>query len=76
MTGSLAHKIKNICVFCGSSPGKENKFLELANHFCRILAEKNIHLMCHNLILIHKNEMNEEKLRFRPKQHKLEVLRI
>jgi predicted Rossmann-fold nucleotide-binding protein len=32
MVGSLSHHIKNICVFGGSSPGKEKEFLESANH--------------------------------------------
>jgi predicted Rossmann-fold nucleotide-binding protein len=40
-----ALKIKNICVFCGSSPGNENEFLESANHLGQILAERKIHLV-------------------------------
>ena len=45
MAGSSALKIKNICVFCGSSPGKEKEFLESANHLGRVLAERKIHLV-------------------------------
>jgi len=45
MTGSSIPKIKNICVFGGSSPGKENKFLESVNHLGRLLAERKIHLV-------------------------------
>jgi predicted Rossmann-fold nucleotide-binding protein len=40
-----ALKIKNICVFCGSSPGKEKEFLESTNHLGQILAERKIHLV-------------------------------
>ena len=45
MAGSSVPKIKNICVFDGSSPGKENEFLESANHLGRVLAERKIHLV-------------------------------
>ena len=45
MAGSSALKIKNICVFCGSSPGKEKEFLESANHLGQVLAERKIHLV-------------------------------
>jgi hypothetical protein len=45
MTDSLSYHIKNICVFCGSSPGKEITFLELANHLGQVLAERKIHLV-------------------------------
>jgi uncharacterized protein (TIGR00730 family) len=45
MAGSSTPKIKNICVFGGSSPGKEKEFLELANHLGRVLAERKIHLV-------------------------------
>jgi len=40
-----ALKIKNIYVFCGSSPGKEKEILESANHLGQILAERKIHLV-------------------------------
>ena len=45
MAGSSALKIENICVFYGSSPGKENKFIESANLLGQILAERKIHLV-------------------------------
>ena len=45
MAGSSIPKIKNICVFGGSSPGKENKFLESVNHLGRVLVERKIHLV-------------------------------
>ncbi|XP_052312909.1 probable cytokinin riboside 5'-monophosphate phosphoribohydrolase LOGL10 [Populus trichocarpa] len=45
MASSSIPKIKNICVFCGSSPGKEREFLESANHLDRVLAERKIHLV-------------------------------
>jgi hypothetical protein len=45
MTGSSGHQIKNICVFCGSSPKKENEFLESINHLGRVLTERKIHLV-------------------------------
>ncbi|KAL9400812.1 hypothetical protein Peur_004661 [Populus x canadensis] len=45
MASSSVPPIKNICVFCGSSPGKEKEFLESANHLGRVLAERKIHLV-------------------------------
>jgi uncharacterized protein (TIGR00730 family) len=45
MAGSSGHHIRNICVFGGSSPGKEKEFLESANHFTQVLAERKIHLV-------------------------------
>jgi hypothetical protein len=45
MIGSSGHQIKNICVFCGSSPKKENEFLESTNHLGRVLTERKIHLV-------------------------------
>ena len=45
MASSLSHHIKNICVFGGSSPGKEKEFLESANHLGQVLAERKIHLV-------------------------------
>jgi len=45
MAGSLSHQIRNICVFGGSSPGKEIEFLESANHLGQVLAERKIHLV-------------------------------
>jgi len=45
MAGSSSHHIRNICVFGGSSPGKEKVFLESANHLGQVLAERKIHLV-------------------------------
>jgi len=45
MAGSSSHHIRNICVFGGSSPGKEKEFLESANHLRQVLAERKIHLV-------------------------------
>jgi len=45
MAGSLSHHIRNICVFGGSSPGKEKEFLESTNHLGQVLAEIKIHLV-------------------------------
>ena len=46
MAGSSSHHIRNICVFDGSSLGKENEFLESTNHLGQVLAERKIHLVC------------------------------
>jgi uncharacterized protein (TIGR00730 family) len=45
MACSPSHHIRNICVFDGSSPGKEKEFLESTNHLGQVLAERKIHLM-------------------------------
>ena len=45
MTGSSSHQIRNICVFGGSSHGKEKEFLESANHLGQVLTERKIHLV-------------------------------
>jgi len=45
MAGSSSHHIRNICVFYGSSPGKEKEFIKLANHLGQVLAERKIHLV-------------------------------
>ena len=45
MASSLSHHIKNICVFGGSSLGKEKEFLESENHLGQVLAERKIHLV-------------------------------
>ena len=45
MTSSSSHHIKTICVFGGSSPGKEKEFLESSNHLGQVLAERKIHLV-------------------------------
>jgi hypothetical protein len=45
MAGSSSHHIRNIYVFGGSNPGKENEFLESANHLGQVLAARKIHLV-------------------------------
>jgi len=45
MAGSSSHHIRNICVFGGSSPGKEKEFLESTNHLGQVLAKRKIHLV-------------------------------
>jgi len=45
MASFSSHHIRNICVFGGSNPGKENEFLESANHLGQVLAERKIHLV-------------------------------
>ncbi|XVE92368.1 hypothetical protein REPUB_Repub01dG0091300 [Reevesia pubescens] len=45
MEGSSVHQIKNVCVFCGSNPGKDEEFINTANNLDRILAEKKIRLV-------------------------------
>ena len=45
MAGPSSYQLKNICVFGGSSPGKEIAFLEAANHPGQVLAERKIHLV-------------------------------
>jgi len=45
MADSSCHQIRNICVFGGSSPGKEKEFLESANHHGQVLTERKIHLV-------------------------------
>jgi len=42
---SSSHHIRNICVFGGSSPGKEKEFLESTNHLGQVAAERKIHLV-------------------------------
>jgi len=45
MAGPSSHHIRNICVFDGSNPGKEKKFLESINHLGQVLAERKIHFV-------------------------------
>jgi uncharacterized protein (TIGR00730 family) len=45
MAGSSSHQKRNICVFGGSSLGKEIEFLESTNHHSQVLAERKIHLV-------------------------------
>jgi len=44
MAGPSSHHIRNICVFGGSSPGKEKEFLESA-YLGQVLAERKIYLV-------------------------------
>jgi hypothetical protein len=45
MACSSNNHIRNICVFGGSSPWKENEFFESANHLGQVLVERKIHLV-------------------------------
>ncbi|XVE52247.1 hypothetical protein DITRI_Ditri02bG0107800 [Diplodiscus trichospermus] len=45
MEGNSAHQIKSICVFCGSNPEKNAKFVEAANIPGRVLVKRKIRLV-------------------------------
>ncbi|XVF07084.1 hypothetical protein REPUB_Repub06bG0107000 [Reevesia pubescens] len=45
MEGTSVRQIKNVCVFCGSNPGKDEEFINTANNLGRILAERKICLV-------------------------------
>ncbi|XVF30650.1 hypothetical protein REPUB_Repub16aG0076600 [Reevesia pubescens] len=45
MEGTSVRKIKSVCVFCGSNPGKDEEFLKVANNLGRTLAERKIRLV-------------------------------
>ncbi|XVE81472.1 hypothetical protein DITRI_Ditri15bG0066900 [Diplodiscus trichospermus] len=45
MEGNSAHQIKSICVFCGSNPGKNAKFVKAANNLGKVLTKRKIHLV-------------------------------
>ena len=45
MEATSVRRIKSVCVFCGSSPGKNKEFVNIANHLGRVLAEREIHLV-------------------------------
>ncbi|XVE80054.1 hypothetical protein DITRI_Ditri14bG0108300 [Diplodiscus trichospermus] len=45
MVGNSARQIKIICVFCGTNPRKNEKFVEAANNLGRVLAKRNIYLV-------------------------------
>lgn len=45
MSSSSINKIRNICVFCGSSTGKYSIYEETAEKLGKILGEKKIHLV-------------------------------
>ena len=45
MDKTSSRKFTNICVFCGSSSGKDEGFEEAATNLGKVLAEKRIHLV-------------------------------
>ncbi|XVF23043.1 hypothetical protein REPUB_Repub13aG0003900 [Reevesia pubescens] len=45
MEGTSVRKIKSVCIFCGSHPGKDEEFLTVANNLGRTLAERKIRLV-------------------------------
>ncbi|XVE53627.1 hypothetical protein DITRI_Ditri03aG0017900 [Diplodiscus trichospermus] len=45
MEENLACQIKSICVFCGSNPGKNAKFVKATNNLGRVLSKRKIHLV-------------------------------
>ena len=45
MEGTSTQQIKKICVFCGSSVGKNEMFAEAAKNLGKTLAERKIHLV-------------------------------
>ena len=45
MEVTSVRRIKSVCVFCGSNPGKDKEFVNIANHLGRVLAEREIHLV-------------------------------
>ncbi|XVF03103.1 hypothetical protein REPUB_Repub04eG0231900 [Reevesia pubescens] len=45
MEGTLIRQIKSVYVFCGSNPGKDEEFVNIANNLGRVLAERKIHLV-------------------------------
>ena len=45
MEVTSVRRIKSVCVFCGSNPGKDKEFVNIAHHLGRVLAEREIHLV-------------------------------
>ncbi|XVF14726.1 hypothetical protein REPUB_Repub09cG0086500 [Reevesia pubescens] len=45
MEETSVRQIKSVCVFCGSNPGKDEEFVNIANNLGRVLAERKIHLV-------------------------------
>ena len=45
MEVTSVRRIKSVCVFCGSNPGKDKEFVNIANYLGRVLAEREIHLV-------------------------------
>ena len=45
MEVTSVRRIKSVCVFCGSNPGKDKEFVNIAHHLGRVLAKREIHLV-------------------------------
>ncbi|XVE63928.1 hypothetical protein DITRI_Ditri07aG0060300 [Diplodiscus trichospermus] len=45
MEENSTRQLKIICVFCGTNPRKNAKFVEAANNLGRVLAKRKIHLV-------------------------------
>ena len=45
MEGTSTSRFRNICVFCGSQPGKNGDFVDAANNLGRVLAERKLNLV-------------------------------
>ncbi|XVF04633.1 hypothetical protein REPUB_Repub05bG0101200 [Reevesia pubescens] len=45
MEGTSVRQIKSVCVFCGSNPGKDKEFVNIANNLGRVPAERKINLV-------------------------------
>ncbi|XVF37234.1 hypothetical protein REPUB_Repub19eG0129000 [Reevesia pubescens] len=45
MEGTSIRQIKNVCVFCGSNPKKDEEFINTTENLGRILTERKIHLV-------------------------------
>ncbi|XVF01088.1 hypothetical protein REPUB_Repub04eG0057500 [Reevesia pubescens] len=45
MEGTSICQIKNVCVFCGSNPRKDEEFVKIANNLDRVLAKRKIYLV-------------------------------
>ncbi|XVF19642.1 hypothetical protein REPUB_Repub11eG0128300 [Reevesia pubescens] len=45
MEGTSVRQIKSAYIFCGSNPGKDEEFVNIANNLGRVLAEQKIHLV-------------------------------
>ena len=45
MEGTAVRYFRNICVFCGSSPGRNGEFIKAAQTLGMVLAKRQIHLV-------------------------------
>ena len=45
MEVTSVRRIKSVCVFCGSNPGKDKEFVNIAHHLGRVLADREIRLV-------------------------------